>query len=209
MNGDERQRLAAVQERLAVLTARLEAIEGGEHHPGAEGFRIGTTRLLEKLASGEHHLFQRDSDGVESDLTGAKSIQGVPVDETTPTAAQVLVYDAALDEWVPSDSSTPGAHALGGAAHTADTLAHLNTKVSDATLDTSSASRPPSAHTVGSHSDTTATGAELDTLTDGSDADSLHDHAQFVSAAEAVSAARYEVYLPLGDEPIMGQSYVP
>ncbi len=32
------------------------------------------------------------------------------------------------------------------------------------------------AHTIASHSDTTATGAELETLTDGSLADSLHDH---------------------------------
>ena len=32
------------------------------------------------------------------------------------------------------------------------------------------------AHTVASHSDTTATGSELNTLTDGSDASSLHDH---------------------------------
>jgi hypothetical protein len=33
------------------------------------------------------------------------------------------------------------------------------------------------AHTIASHSDTTATGAELETLTDTSDADALHDHA--------------------------------
>jgi len=33
------------------------------------------------------------------------------------------------------------------------------------------------AHTVASHSDTTATGAELETLTDGSNADALHVHA--------------------------------
>lgn len=32
------------------------------------------------------------------------------------------------------------------------------------------------AHTVASHSDTSATGSELNTLTDGSDASSLHDH---------------------------------
>lgn len=32
------------------------------------------------------------------------------------------------------------------------------------------------AHTIASHSDTSATGAELDTLTDGSNADSLHSH---------------------------------
>lgn len=35
-------------------------------------------------------------------------------------------------------------HALGGANHLADTLANLNAKISDATLDTSTASRPPS-----------------------------------------------------------------
>jgi len=32
------------------------------------------------------------------------------------------------------------------------------------------------AHTIASHSDTTATGTELETLTDGSNADALHDH---------------------------------
>ena len=40
----------------------------------------------------------------------------------------------------------PKAHDLAGAAHDADTLANLNTKVSDATLDDSSASRTPTAH---------------------------------------------------------------
>ena len=41
----------------------------------------------------------------------------------------------------------PTAHALGGAEHTADTLANLNAKVSDATLDDSGDPRPPTAHT--------------------------------------------------------------
>ena len=40
--------------------------------------------------------------------------------------------------------NTQDAHALGGALHTADTLANLNSKITDATLDDSSASRPPS-----------------------------------------------------------------
>ncbi len=35
-------------------------------------------------------------------------------------------------------------------------------------------------HTIVSHSDTTATGTELETLTDGSDADALHDHPVFL-----------------------------
>jgi len=77
----------------------------------------------------------------------AESIQGVPVSETPPTAAQILAYNAATGEIEWTAASAPGAHALGGASHTADTLANLNTKVSDATLDTSTASRPPTAHT--------------------------------------------------------------
>lgn len=45
------------------------------------------------------------------------------------------------------------------------------------TLDDIADTRTPSAHTIASHSDTSATGAELDTLTDGSNADALHAHA--------------------------------
>lgn len=40
----------------------------------------------------------------------------------------------------------PDAHLLGSAVHTADTLANLNAKISDATLDDSTASRTPTAH---------------------------------------------------------------
>jgi len=67
-------------------------------------------------------------------------------------------------------------HDFAGADHNASTLAQVNSKISDATLDDSSASRTPLAHTIVSH-DTSATGAELDTLTDGSNADALHTHA--------------------------------
>lgn len=45
-----------------------------------------------------------------------------------------------------ADDQPPQAHALGGTKHTADTLANLNSKVSDATLDDSSDSRDPNAH---------------------------------------------------------------
>jgi len=46
---------------------------------------------------------------------------------------------------------TPKAHLLG--AHTADTLANLNAKISDATLDDASAARTPSSHDRTKHSD--------------------------------------------------------
>lgn len=49
-------------------------------------------------------------------------------------------------------SQTALAHALGGSKHTVATLAALNALISDATLDTSSASRTPDAHKA-SHQD--------------------------------------------------------
>lgn len=49
-----------------------------------------------------------------------------------------------------SDARTPLAHDLAGAEHNADTLADLNSKISDATLDDSGDPRDPNAHS-GSH----------------------------------------------------------
>ena len=60
---------------------------------------------------------------------------GDKVSILSPSGGLVTIYEA---------------HTLGGAAHNADTLANLNTKVSDATLDDSSTSRTPNAHK-GSH----------------------------------------------------------
>jgi len=45
-----------------------------------------------------------------------------------------------------ADAQPPKAHNLGGAEHNADTLANLNAKISDATLDDASDSRTPTAH---------------------------------------------------------------
>ena len=65
-------------------------------------------------------------------------------------------------------NSVNDSHAAGD--HSGISLAHTDTtgKTAD--------DHHTEAHTVASHSDTTATGAELETLTDGSDADSLHTH---------------------------------
>lgn len=41
---------------------------------------------------------------------------------------------------------TPATHALGGSAHNADTLANLNSKITNATLDDASSPRTPTAH---------------------------------------------------------------
>lgn len=76
------------------------------------------------------------------------------VDEAESTAAHAADHQRGGDDEISvaalsgelADDQPPKAHALGGAAHVADTLAHLNTKVSDATLDDSSDSRTPLAH---------------------------------------------------------------
>lgn len=55
---------------------------------------------------------------------------------------------------VDGDSQPAEAHNLGGTEHNADTLANLNAKVSDATLDDSGDSRPPDSHGNAAHSTT-------------------------------------------------------
>lgn len=66
-------------------------------------------------------------------------------------------------------------HALGGAAHAADTLANLNTKVSDATLDDSSAARPPTAHALGGAAHSADTLANLNTKVSDATLDDASD----------------------------------
>lgn len=62
-----------------------------------------------------------------------------------------------------ADPQDAKAHSIGGSTHNSDTLANLNSKLSDATLDDSSSERPPSNHGNSSHSETFLT--ELDTNT--------------------------------------------
>lgn len=94
---------------------------------------------------------------------------GDPITDLTGTAYRLLLIDSAGDvtelahgtinqvltsggasvdpTW--EDAAAAGAHDLGGAEHNSDTLANLNTKVSDATLDDSSDTRTPSDDSVG------------------------------------------------------------
>lgn len=82
------------------------------------------------------------------------------VDEAESTAAHAADHQNGGDDEISvaalsgelADDQPAKAHALGGAKHTAATLAELNAKVSDATLDDSSDSRTPAAHKA-SHQD--------------------------------------------------------
>lgn len=68
------------------------------------------------------------------------------------------------------ETLTSGGNADALHAHAAPAIAHL------ATTGQGTDDHHPQLHTVASHSDTSATGAELNTLTDGSNADDLHNH---------------------------------
>lgn len=127
MEDQDRQRLAAVEQALASVTARLNALAEGNFELTAEGFRISSVRLFLKLVGSEYHLHQRDEAGTESDLTGAKSIWAVPIHDTAPTGGYVLVYNAGTGEIEWTAASTPGAHVLAttaglGPAHTTSGL---------------------------------------------------------------------------------------
>jgi len=76
---------------------------------------------------------------------------------------------------VTSDQHHAQQHALAGADHAADTLANLNLKVSDATLDDSSATRPPQSHGEAAHSGTIGTHAQLSAV--GTDDHHAQSHA--------------------------------
>ena len=180
---NDAERLASVESKLRDLTARLNALAEGNLAFVGEGFRIGSTRLLEKLVSDtehddEYHLHQRDSEGTESDLTGARSIQGIPVSETAPTTTQIYGYNAATNQWEPTAAGAAAAHEATHRSGGADELSHDNL------AGVSADDHHAQSHNVASHSDTTATGTELETLTDGSDADALHNHPSDLTPAE-------------------------
>jgi len=71
---------------------------------------------------------------------------------TTPADNEVLAYNG-VDTWINQTAAEAGlatdGHLLGSSEHGSDTLANLNAKVSDATLDDSSATRTPSSNSVG------------------------------------------------------------
>jgi hypothetical protein len=60
-----------------------------------------------------------------------------------------MQYKNSGGAWTNISGGGGGAHDLGGASHNADTLANLNSKISDATLDDDGDTRPPIAHDLG------------------------------------------------------------
>ena len=115
-------------------------------------------------------------------------------DESIQTdTGEHYLFDGTVWKLYPGASAAP--HALGGASHTADTLASLNTKVSDAILDDTSAARTPSLHTLGGAEHSASTLAALnalvsdatldDSTANRTDADAVHDNVSGEIAAVA------------------------
>lgn len=98
----------------------------------------------------------------------------------TPSSTNKYVTD--LDSRN-TDTRTPTSHNLGGSEHSSDTLANLNSKVSDATLDDSSDSRTPASHSIAGSEHSSDTLANLNskvsdaTLDDSSDSRTPTSHA--------------------------------
>lgn len=99
MEDQDRQRLAAVEQALTAVTARLNALAEGNFGLTAEGFRISSVRLFLKLVGSEYHLHQRGEDGTETSLVGGLGGAAASIADggtiahglgTTPTYAIVI-----------------------------------------------------------------------------------------------------------------------
>lgn len=101
--------------------------------------------------------------------TAVVNVDATAEEGATADATYVTVNDETVDlansqqhaNLSGADLHSPAEHAIGGTAHSASTLADLNTKVSDATLDQTGDSRPPDAHDNAAHTENYATETAL------------------------------------------------
>lgn len=96
---------------------------------------------------GAYLPFEVDADGkLQIAIAALEHLNDITdVNVPSPSDNEALTWDDATSKWI-AEAAVPAAHDLGGAQHNADTLADLNTKVSDATLDDSGDPRDPNAH---------------------------------------------------------------
>ena len=142
----------------------LDVVEANIDHDALTNFEAGEhTDAQVKVSSNDttpDYLLNKVIAADEANVTNALEVKEVgdggdedlkiAFDETKITITESQISD--LSTHTPAHADTTGqtaddhhnqAHALGGADHTSATLAELNAKVSDATLDDSGDSRPP------------------------------------------------------------------
>lgn len=113
----------------------------------ADGQVSGTKTLSDLIGGGGTDDDQvKDNVPVGETFTVKDEYQHITYDEFTVAGEYIVNGEAVVLGGYEPGGGSMTAHALGGAYHTASTLAQLNALVSDATLDTSSASRTPNTH---------------------------------------------------------------
>lgn len=78
-------------------------------------------------------------------------IRGYNVQDAAPSDGDILTWVNGNSRYEPTQPGAPGAHLMGSASHTTDSLANLNAKVTGGSLDFAGSPRPPSAHDLHSH----------------------------------------------------------
>jgi len=76
----------------------------------------------------------------------AKYLRSVPLGNAFPADGEFLQYVGSENEWAPGAGGGITVHYLGGIEHDADSLANLNSKLTDAILDDVSGVRTPALH---------------------------------------------------------------
>lgn len=163
---------------------------------------MGEAKMADSPLRDQRIRLARDDDSVSSALlatTGSVASSGagasLAVDWANPgqigsanpnTGAFTTLSSsglATLESLTVTNNATIGGTVTAGTAPTvlttaAGLLRHqaIDPSIAGAGLTFTSGVLSVDAHTIASHSDTTATGAELETLTDGSNADALHTH---------------------------------
>jgi hypothetical protein len=172
--------ISAIAEKATPVSADLLLIEDSADSNNKKRVQVGN------LPGGSG----TDADAIHDNV--AAEISAITA-KATPTTSDYLVIEDAADSNNKKSitlgdlpAAAPAAHDLAGSLHNADTLANLNAKISDATLDDSSSTRDPNAHTLGGTAHSTDTLANLNakisdaTLDDSSsprtDSDAIHDN---------------------------------
>lgn len=123
----------------------------GHKHTGAAGDAPKVTHSdLASIGATDHHSNANDPGaGEKSALAGTSG---------TPGAGNKYVTN---EDSRNTNARAPTAHTLGGSAHSADTLANFNAKISDANLDAAGSARPPASHANEAHSTEMATAGSV------------------------------------------------